>query len=414
MLTQEENQTLTRVGPGTPMGGLLRRYWHPIAAVKELDEQPTRAIRLLGEDLVLYKDTSGVFGLLDRICAHRLGDLSQGTVEENGLRCANHGWLYDETGQCLEQPLEEHSFADKVKIKAYDVEKKGGLLWAYTGPLPRPLVPDWEPFSWTDGLVQIVFSMLQCNWLQCQENSVDPDSDWLQKAMSLSGDDAGLPPSETLDIEFDEFDYGFVYRHAEKGAGAGWEVGRTSIWPNGVFVGGERSCHFEWYVPVDDLHTVCVSWFFDRFGEGVSLPEDDRIVHWYSPSVDEDGDYITSHALNRKFALWLTQGIVFDRTNEHLAGMDKGLVLLRNKLFSQIDLIADGGEPKAVLRDPSANRRLPLPFTGDVSLDVLPIKAKEKTDGEPAAEGAFPYLAGQPEAVEAIYKKVIASWGDTA
>ena len=106
MLSVKENERLTRVGPGTPMGELMRRYWHPIAASKELQENPTKSVRLLGESLVLYRDRQGRLGLIDEACAHRRVNLLYGIPEERGLRCPYHGWLYDETGQCLEMPAE--------------------------------------------------------------------------------------------------------------------------------------------------------------------------------------------------------------------------------------------------------------------------------------------------------------------
>jgi 5,5'-dehydrodivanillate O-demethylase len=139
MLIEEENRTLTQVGPGTPMGELMRRYWHPIAATAELDDQPTKAVRLLGEDLVLYRDLSGTYGLIGRRCAHRGVDLVHGLPEECGLRCIYHDWVYDETGQCIEQPFEETMhpggrFKEKIRITAYPVQTKAGLLWAYLGP----------------------------------------------------------------------------------------------------------------------------------------------------------------------------------------------------------------------------------------------------------------------------------------
>ena len=140
MLSEETNQLLTRVGPGTPMGDLLRRYWMPIAGVTEFDHQNTqRAIRLLGEDLVLYRDKSGTFGLVDRHCPHRRADLAYGFVEKCGLRCHYHGWLFNEQGKCLEQPYEEMAaptgrFKDKVSLKSYPVAAHAGILWAYLGP----------------------------------------------------------------------------------------------------------------------------------------------------------------------------------------------------------------------------------------------------------------------------------------
>ncbi len=138
MLSQEVNDRYTRVGPGTPTGELMRRYWHPIAAKAELDDRPTKSVRILGEDLVLYKDRSGTYGLIDRLCPHRRVDLSYGIPEEQGLRCMYHGWMYDETGQCIEQPFEETvhpdgRFKEKVKIRAYPVKALGGLLFTWAG-----------------------------------------------------------------------------------------------------------------------------------------------------------------------------------------------------------------------------------------------------------------------------------------
>ena len=152
---------LTKTGAGTPMGDLLRRYWWPVAGASELEHPGTLPVRLMGEDLVLYKDLGGKYGLLDRHCRHRRADLSYGYVEKCGLRCNYHGWLYDADGGCLAQPYEdmahpEARLRDEIRIKAYPVEELGGLLWAYLGPEPRPLVPDWEFFSWKNGFRQIV------------------------------------------------------------------------------------------------------------------------------------------------------------------------------------------------------------------------------------------------------------------
>ena len=149
MLTQEQNDLLTRVGPGTPMGELMRRYWQPVAPAAELGNNPTKEVRLLGEDLVLYRDRSGTYGLVGRYCAHRRVNLAYGIPEERGLRCMYHGWLYDETGQCIEQPFEETvrpeaRFKDKIKLPGYPVQEMGGILFAYLGPEPAPLLPRWE------------------------------------------------------------------------------------------------------------------------------------------------------------------------------------------------------------------------------------------------------------------------------
>src|SRR5437016_7977325 len=129
MLTAEENERLTLVGPGTPMGQLLRWYWHPIAAASQLDENPIRRVKLLGEKLVLYRDRSGKLGLVQEACAHRRVNLVFGIPEDEGLRCPYHGWRYDASGQCLEMPAEpaDSTFPSRVQITAYPVEELSGL-----------------------------------------------------------------------------------------------------------------------------------------------------------------------------------------------------------------------------------------------------------------------------------------------
>src|SRR4026208_646810 len=137
MLSKEDNELLSRVGPGTPAGELLRRCWCPVARVADLtDEQPTKIVRMLGEDLVLFKDKSGNVGLIQDHCAHRGASLLYGRVEERGISCAYHGWLYDTKGDCLECPAEPagSKFHMTVKMRAYPVQEWIGLLWTYMGP----------------------------------------------------------------------------------------------------------------------------------------------------------------------------------------------------------------------------------------------------------------------------------------
>src|SRR5436309_13354664 len=150
VLTKEENEFLTQVGPGTPGGELLRRYWLPIAAAQELtDENPTRFVRILGEDLVLFKDKSGNAGLIQDHCVHRGASLLYGRVEERGIACAYHGWLYDTKGNCLETPAEpaDSKFHLTVKAKAYPVKEYVGILWIYMGPQPAPIIPPYDYFT---------------------------------------------------------------------------------------------------------------------------------------------------------------------------------------------------------------------------------------------------------------------------
>ena len=243
MLSDERNRLLCEVGPDTRMGDLLRRYWQPIAAVTELDDTPTKPVRLLGEDLVLYKDLSGHYGLLERHCPHRSADLSYGIVEACGLRCNYHGWMFDASGACREQPFEdidapEIRFRDQIRIRAYRVEAKAGLLWAYLGPEPAPLVPNWEPFTWANGFVQIVFATVPCNWFQCQENSIDPvHFEWMHDnwGARLNGRNDYAPRHTKL--AFDEFEYGLTYRRVREDSDETANCG-----PSGASACGRTRC----------------------------------------------------------------------------------------------------------------------------------------------------------------------------
>ena len=140
MLTAQDNDLLTQVGPGTRMGALQRRYWHPIAAAEEMADQWTKRVRLLGEDLVLYKDRTGKLGLIEEQCPHRRASMAYGIPEADGIRCPYHGWKFDGSGTCLDQPNEPEgsNFKDKVKMAGYPVQEMAGLIFAYLGPLPAP------------------------------------------------------------------------------------------------------------------------------------------------------------------------------------------------------------------------------------------------------------------------------------
>lgn len=416
MLTEEQNRLLMETGRGTLMGDFLRRYWWPIGAETEFDHQETRPVRLMGEDLVLYKDKSGTYGLVDLHCPHRRADLSYGFVEECGLRCNYHGWKFDETGKCVDQPFEEVAhpeahYKDKVTIKAYPVEAKAGLLWAYLGPAPVPLVPTWEPFTWKNGFVQISFTEVPCNWFQGQENSIDPvHFEWLHDNWSraLRGGTGPLP-TKHLKVGFDEFDYGFHYKRVREGQSESdplWTIGRTCLWPNALFTGD----HFEWRVPIDDSNMLSVGWFFNRVPKEMEPFSQEKIPSWYAPLKDpKTGRWISSHVMNQDFVAWVGQGTVADRTQEHLGESDRGVIMMRKRLLEEAQVVANGGEPKAVIRDPELNKCLAMPIVGHERLvngyslaDVANIPA-----GSPLAPREFPFLAGQPEEIREAYWKAM-------
>ena len=263
-LTTEENELLTRVGPGTPAGELLRRYWHPIAVARELtDERPTKFIRFLGEDLVLWKDKSGHVGLIQDHCAHRGASLLYGRVEERGIACAYHGWLYDTQGNCLETPAEpeDSKFYLTVKAKAYPVQKYIGLYWAYLGPAPAPVIPKYDLWARQDGHRKIVvYPQLAANWLQPMENSADP---WHAEVLHQQAKSRGRPIVSTTrgcvddveSVDFFESSYGLMKKRVQKTGQVGVH---PVIFPN-ILREGNAS---QFRLPTDDTHT---DFFFVHF-----------------------------------------------------------------------------------------------------------------------------------------------------
>lgn len=413
MLTSARNDMLTRVGPGTPMGTLLRRYWMPIAGASELAVNRVKPMRLLCEDLALYKDLSGNYGLVARHCSHRGADLSCGTVEETGLRCFYHGWKFDQGGACVEQPYEEVAnpnpkSRDGCAIAAYPVRELAGLLWTYMGPRPAPELPVWEPFTFGNGFREIVTAAVPCNWFQCQENSIDPvHFEWMHDnwGARLRGEDGRS--ARHLKIAYDEFEHGFVYRRIREGGSesdANWSVGRVALWPNAFYLG----MHFEWRVPVDDENTLSISWFFMRVPKGREPFVQDEVPTWESPVRDENGQFIVSHVINQDIVGWVGQGAIADRSRENLRSSDIGITQMRKRFFDDLDKVAAGQDPSGILRDPKAASCVPLP-------DVM---RKYNVEGVPLADydkhpllrerlAGFRHHYGQPAEVRRAFAEAM-------
>jgi 5,5'-dehydrodivanillate O-demethylase oxygenase subunit len=408
MLTPEQNNLLTQTGAGTPMGELLRRYWWPIAGVSELDEQPTKPVRLMGEDLALYKDKSGRYGLLDRHCPHRRADLTYGYTEECGLRCSYHGWHFDAEGNCLEQPYDdvahpEANLKAQVKVKAYPVEECGGLLWAYLGPKPAPCLPRWEFFEWKNGFRQIVLSELDCNWLQCQENSIDPvHNEWQHSHWNLRMlGKSGVAPKH-LKVGFEEFEYGYTYKRITDVSGEKdplWTVGRVCLWPYALFTG----THVEFRVPVDDTNTLSVGWFYAHVPKERQPYEQNTIPTWNGPVRDpKTGRFLSSHIMNQDFIAWIGQGAIAQRDKEFLSTSDLGITMIRRRFLKDLETIAAGGDPKAVIRDPSVARNVVLPVADrDGTMDGIGRRV------EPGRVPIFPFQAGMPDSVKQEWERAM-------
>jgi 5,5'-dehydrodivanillate O-demethylase oxygenase subunit len=367
MLTREENETLTRVGRGTPAGELLRRYWMPVAAAGELtDDKPIKAFRLLGENLVVYRDKQGRYGVVGEQCPHRKASLAFGRIDEEGIRCPYHGWKYDYTGKCLEQPAEPESggFKDKIKHLAYPVEKLGGLLWAYLGPEPKPLLPRWDVLAWTNGKRWIEkHEIYNCNWLQPMENSVDPSHLYW-----LHGDTAhlvGAVERYEEEHEFIPFAFGImkVRRTPGKKPSDRSEIDQHPlVFPNTlrhvfrtIKTDGLLRHNLQIRVPVDDTHTQIYVVYFTPNDTDLS-PADSDAPWEFFPIRDEKGQYRLDHVLVQDAMAWETQGAITDRTQEHLGVGDEGIIIFRKLLHEQIDKVRKGGEPLGVIRDSQMNR----------------------------------------------------------
>jgi len=307
----------------------------------------------MGEDLVLYKDLGGKYGLVDRHCPHRRADLSYGWVESNGIRCSYHGWLIDETGRCIEQPYEDTANAKPAKdncgIKAYPVREIAGLLFAYMGPQPVPEFPVWEPFTWDNGFRERVRE--------------------------------GQPEDSRY-----------------------WTVGRLALWPNAFYLGS----HFEWRVPIDDENTLSIAWFFMRVPKGREPYVQERIPTWISPIKDTDGRWISSHVINQDIAAWVGQGRIADRTKENLRSSDVGISMMRQRFFAEMEAVAMGRDPMGVIRDPAVAKNVQLPnMMREINTEGLPLEEMTKHPLLGPRLEAFRFHKGQPPDVRRDFENAM-------
>jgi 5,5'-dehydrodivanillate O-demethylase len=371
MLSEDLNEQFTRVGPGTPAGDLLRRYWHPLCPAADLTaEKPKKRVKILGEDLVAFRDGAGRYGAMAEHCAHRRASLYYGFVEEDGLRCAYHGWKFRIDGQCIEQPFEpkDSTFKDEICQTAYPVEKLAGLLFVYMGPQPAPLLPRWETLVRTDGARKIrVLPDHDCNWLQAMENSVDPSHTYYLHGhtMMLAGQAARARyhyrPMRKVDFEMvtEPAWTGIRKMRAFGGDDPEVETGHPLIFPNILLAPHGEHLVIHWRVPIDDRHTRIV-WFIFTPGAADADPSADPPAD-YAPSFKNDGgeyELIKYAFASQDMMAWETQGAVVDRSQEHLGTMDRGVVLYRKLLREQIERLRNGEEPAGVIRDPAINDRI--------------------------------------------------------
>ncbi|WP_371038917.1 Rieske 2Fe-2S domain-containing protein [Rhodosalinus sp. FB01] len=377
MLTQEQNEMLTLVGPGTPTGELMRRYWHPIAVESDMKDKWTIPVRLLGEDLVLFRDRTGKLGLLERQCPHRSASLVNGIPTNDGLRCPYHGWAFGHDGQCLEQPNEPEgsNFCKKIKTTAYKVEALGGLIFAYMGPDPAPLLPRLDGFV-AEGTVRMIGrTVIPCNWLQCMENSLDPvHTEWLHGHLTeFLKEDQNVKvaiSAKHKKIAFKEFEYGMTKHRLLVGQSEesdDWKIGHPIVFPNILSVGNgeddDRYYAFQIRVPVDDTHTLHI--WFTAFVPPRSAKVASHLLEevpvYEVPIFDENGDYIVDNVDNQDMMAWISQGPITDRSRESLGSTDQGVAAYRRMLRREIKKVEAGEDPMMTIRDPEQNACIELP-----------------------------------------------------
>ena len=371
MLSKELNELLTQVGPGTPGGNLMRYYWYPIAGAVELDENPVKKVRLLGEDLVLFRDRSGNLGLIDEPCPHRRVSLEYGIPEAEGLRCPYHGWVFNHEGKCREQPAEpwDSTFKDRVTTKAYRAQELGGIIFAYMGPEPAPLIPRYDVLVWENVVRHIGITMLPCNYMQAMENSLDPTHvEWLHGYYSdyvWSRKDPSYTPwlqSRHKKIGFDRFEHGLIKRRVVEGEteeSDSWRVGHPIIFPHILRVGGGGNYGFQYRVPVDDTHTMHL--MYTAYRPGIPIPPQDSVPVYEIPLYDESGKFLTEVGIVQDFFAWASQGAIAQRDQEHLGQADIGVIMYRELLREQIEKVQRGEEPMEVYRDPAKNVCIDIP-----------------------------------------------------
>jgi 5,5'-dehydrodivanillate O-demethylase oxygenase subunit len=364
MLSKEENELLTRVGPGTPAGAMLRRYWWPVGFSEQVIKlgQPIK-VRLLGEDLVLFRDGGGHLGLLALHCSHRGSSLEFGRVEENGLRCCYHGWLYDAQGTCLEQPAEpaDSTFRSRVRHPAYEAAEIAGFVFAYLGPDPAPLLPNYDLFLREDGERHIGAGHDYCNWLQRAENSVDQTH-----LVALHAPEYPHMALKRPVIGWERTAYGAkISMHVP-----GVSKPKFSHW---IFpshtrhttarVGRVPDHAIRFRVPVDDINTKTFWLRFYPHGESdkgkplavkcVGFENDQPGVY---NRVDDGWWGIASNDQDR--VAQESQGLIYDRTKEHLGASDEGVIMLRDMIKESIAAVQRGKDPIWTIRDPQRNKQI--------------------------------------------------------
>ena len=386
MLTPEDNELLTRVGPGAPMGNVLRRFWLPFALAQELpgpDCDPIR-VRLLGEDLVAFRDSSGRPGLVAANCPHRGASLFFGRNEENGLRCVYHGWKFDVSGQCVDMPNEpaESNFKNKVRARAYPCVDRGGVIWTYLGPEGSQM--DLPELEWThvaDNQRYVSKRIQFCNYLQNVEGEVDSSHvSFLHSRAVTSGNEpasakgslsAYMASSKAPRFFVNPTEYGLLIGARREAGDEGyyWRITQF-LMPSYTMIpaGLGDAISFTAAVPRDDVSMMgfTVTWHPDRplTPEEVAGIESWTGVHTevdpktFTPLRNIDNEYLLDRAFQRNGSYTGIRGIreedlavqegmgpIFDRSGEHLGSADLAVIAMRKRLLDAVAALENGQVP---------------------------------------------------------------------
>ncbi len=356
----QSDPELTRVGPETPCGDYLRRYWQPVGLEADLGETP-RLIRILGEDLVLFRDRGGRTGLVHRRCPHRRASLEFGVCEGRGIRCCYHGWLFDLDGKVLEVPGQpagvEAKIRESVALGAYPVKVYKGLIFAYLGPPEqRPPFPIYDTFEIPDQIMVPYRAPFHCNWLQVLDAILDPiHTAFLHSRISREQFSEGF--GEIGEMKFYERQMGFLGTATRRVEDHVWVRTNELVLPNFTQAGaafaadGTRPRYFgrtafsRWVVPIDDEETVCFAWA--NFGERGDPPEYNTPE---GPELIEQGepfDRPYEHKQRFPADAEATEGMgrITEHSKENLVASDKGIVLYRKRLRALIRELQKGKEP---------------------------------------------------------------------
>lgn len=352
MLSREENTLLTAIGPGTTMGAMLRRYWHPVGCSQFVTSKPQR-VKVLGEELVLYRGASGAPALMQLRCAHRSLALDYGRVEGDCIRCPYHGWLYDSTGHCLEQPAEPEgsSFKEKIRLTSYRTQEAGGLVFGYLGPEPAPLLPLYDVLLMADGVKDVQVQTIHANWFNHVENIVDISHlAWLHgytfpaygaKKVTYHWERTHFGLNNVMLIEgIDDTHvscYGFP------------TVNRFSLPP--IDKNGELVRSMIYRVPADDASTLL---YFVRFypseKRALNTSRRDAPLGQYAPLAS---DWWGIDVVDQDRMAVEQQGVIADRPNEHLGASDGGIIRMRQMMREALAAVAEGRDPPCIIRDPA-------------------------------------------------------------